>query len=203
MSKYDRDIEEKLSDYIDALNNEEESEILESDNDPELDKLMATVRLVRTLREPAMPEEGYPQRLAQAVAAKVIQEKQVGFEQGVKSTQKASKRFLPMAALAASLLIVVLANYLGLFKQDVVYAMEKAVAQLSNYHGILEIRSKNAAGEEWMVSQVEIWSEDDKYAIKTVDGTTIINNGQQKWQISHEKKEVAMLPLLPDQAGEF
>ncbi|MGI6421335.1 MAG: hypothetical protein ACOX0N_03905 [Syntrophomonadaceae bacterium] len=198
MSKYDRDIEEKLSDYIDALNNEEESEILESDNDPELDKLMATVRLVRTLREPAMPEEGYPQRLAQAVAAKVIQEKQVGFEQGVKSTQKAPKRFLPMAALAASLLIVVLANYLGLFKQDVVYAMEKAVAQLSNYHGILEIRSKNAAGEEWMVSQVEIWSEDDKYAIKTVDGTTIINNGQQKWQISHEKKEVAMLPLLPD-----
>jgi hypothetical protein len=28
LSKYDRDIEEKLSDYIDALNNEEESEIL-------------------------------------------------------------------------------------------------------------------------------------------------------------------------------
>jgi hypothetical protein len=53
-------IEEKLSDYIDALNNEQESEVLQTNNDRELAKLMATARLVRTLREPAMPEEGTP-----------------------------------------------------------------------------------------------------------------------------------------------
>ena len=43
--------------------------------------------------------------------------------------------------------------------------MEKAVAQLSNYHGVLEMRSKNATGEEWMIRRVELWSDGDKYAV--------------------------------------
>ena len=58
LSKYNT--EEKVSDYIDALNNEQKSEIIGTTDDQELEKLMATVRLVRTLREPALPEEGYP-----------------------------------------------------------------------------------------------------------------------------------------------
>lgn len=187
MTKYNT--EEKLSDYIDALNNEQESETLETTNDRELEKLLATARLVRTLREPTLPEEGYPQRLAQAVAGNIQKEKQA----------KSIKRILPpMAALAASLLMFILLNWLGLFNQNVVYAMEKAIDQLSNYHGILEMRTKNATGEEWLVRQVELWSEEDKYAIKQDDGTLTINNEQQKWQISHEKKEVSLLPLLPD-----
>lgn len=197
LSKYNT--EERISDYIDALNNEQESEIIETTNDQELEKLLATARLVRTLREPTLPEEGYPRRLAQAVAGKIQKEKEISLRQPVKSAPKSSKLILPpMVALAASLLMLVLINWLGLFNQDVVYAMENAVAQLSNYHGILEISTKNATGEEWLVSQVELWSEDDKYAIKQNDGTLTINNGQQKWQISHEKEEVALLPLLPD-----
>lgn len=197
LNEYDN--EEKLSDYIDALNNEKESEMLQADNVQELEKLMATARLVRTLREPTLPEEGYPHRLAQDVADTMQKEKPAGLSQPVKLPPRPVKRFFTsMAALAASLLILVLINWLGLFNQDVVYAMEKAVAQLSNYNGILEMRTKNAAGEEWLVSQVELWSEDDKYAIKEDDGTLTINNGQQKWQISHEKREVALLPLLPD-----
>jgi outer membrane lipoprotein-sorting protein len=194
-------IEEKLSDYIDALNNEQESEVLQTNNDRELAKLMATARLVRTLREPAMPEEGYPRRLAQAVAGKIQKEKQDSPRQPVKSPPKSIKRILtPVAAVAAGLLMLVFLNWLGLFNQDVVYAMDKAVARLSSYHGILEMRTENAKGEEWLVRRVEIWSEDDKYAIKNDDGTLTINNGQQKWQVSHEKKEVALLPLLPDPA---
>jgi hypothetical protein len=87
-------IEEKLSDYIDALNNEQESEVLQTNNDRELAKLMATARLVRTLREPAMPEEGYPRRLAQAVAGKIQKEKQDSPRQPVKSPPKSIKRIL-------------------------------------------------------------------------------------------------------------
>ncbi|HHY90342.1 MAG TPA: hypothetical protein GX503_01625, partial [Clostridiales bacterium] len=47
MNKYR---EEKLSEYIDALNREQEPEIPVTD-DPELEKLMATAHLVRALKE--------------------------------------------------------------------------------------------------------------------------------------------------------
>ena len=164
--------------------------------------MIETARLVRTLRKPALPEEGYPQRLAQAVAEKIQKEKQANLRQAVKASPRSAKRFLPpLAALAASLLMFVLINWLGLFNQDVVYAMEKAVAQLSNYHGVLEMRTKNAKGEEWLVRQVELWSVGDKYVLKQDKGTLTINNGEQKWQINHEKKEVVLLPLLPDPTG--
>ena len=194
MNKYR---EEKLSEYIDALNREQEPEIPVTD-DPELEKLMATAHLVRALKEPILPEEGYPQRLAQTVADRVKSEKESS-EQPKKSAPKPIKGILlPVAVLAASLLLFVWIERLGIWKQDVVYAMEKAVAKLSNYHGILEMRTRNEAGEEWLVRQVELWYEEDKYAIKQADGVLTVNNGQRKWQVDHEKKEVVLLPLVPD-----
>ncbi|NLZ54049.1 MAG: hypothetical protein GX892_13070, partial [Thermoanaerobacteraceae bacterium] len=200
MSK--KNIEEQLSDYIDALNNEREPETAATKNDQELEKLIKTVQLVRALREPALPDEGYPKRLAHAVADKLQKEKQTNLSKAAKSSPKSIKGILlPMTALAASLLMFVVVNWLGLFNQDVVYAMEKAVAQLSSYHGILEMRTKNAAGEEWLVRRVELWCEGDKYAIRQDDGTLTVNNGQQRWQINHENKEVVLLPLLPNPTG--
>lgn len=193
--------EEKLSAYIDALNCGQEPAI-DFTCDQELKELLAAARLVRTLREPALPEKGYPQRLAQAVADKIQRERQGAVERPVKPVPKSRKGILPsLAALAASLLMIVLINWIGLFNQDVVHAMEKAVAQLSNYHGILQLRTKNALGEEWLVRKVEIWSEDNKYAIKQDDGTLTVNNGQQKWQVSNEDKEIVLLPLVPDPTG--
>lgn len=192
-------IEEKLDQYLEDLNNEQEAELVQSAHDQELAKLLATARLVRTLREPALPEEGYPQRLAQAVAGKMQEEKRAGIRRPAKKARSFGKWMIPaMAALAASILLFVMVNSFGLFNQDIVYAMEKAVAQLANYHGILEMRTTNAAGEEWLVRQVEIWSEGDKYAIKQDGGTLTVNNGQQKWQVSPEKRAVTLLPVLPD-----
>ena len=196
LSKYSN--EEKLSNYIDALNNEQEPEVAANDNDQEFEKLMETVQLVRTLREPTLPDEGYPKRLAQNVAGKIAKEKPASFRKSAKSIKGIP---LAMTALAAGLLMFVLVNWLGFFNQDVVYAMEKAVAQLNNYHGVLEMRTRNAAGEEWLVRRVELWSEADKYAIKQDDGTLTVNNGQQEWQINHEDKKVILLPLLPDTTG--
>ena len=64
------DNEKRLSDYIDALNAEQEPEKHYGPADsPELEKTLAAVRLVRTLREPALPDPGYPQRLSQRVAS--------------------------------------------------------------------------------------------------------------------------------------
>ncbi|GBF32797.1 hypothetical protein DCCM_0993 [Desulfocucumis palustris] len=208
--------ENKLSDYIDALNAEKEPEKHQGTaGTPELEKLLATVRLVRTLKEPAMPSPGYPQRLAAALADKIQKNNTTGFRQPVEPNPKPGnriyetaagrsrrKRILPaVAALVAGLLLfAVLTSWTGLFNPDVVYAMEKAVAQLSNYHGVLEMRSKNAAGEEWMIRRVELWSDGDKYALRQNDGTMTVNNGEKKWQLRPQKKEVALLPLLPDPA---
>jgi outer membrane lipoprotein-sorting protein len=106
---------------------------------------------------------------------------------------------MPIAAMVASLLIIaIVASWTGLFNRDVAYAMEKAVAQLSNYHAVLQMRSQNASGQAWMVRQVELWSDGDKYAIRQDDGTLTINNGDKKWQVREQSKEVAILPLLPD-----
>lgn len=181
-------VERQISDYIDSLNAERKAE--EPTNSEELAKLMTTVRLVRTLKEPEMPDSGYPQRLAQAVTQKIQQNSK---------NKKSRVGFLKPVTLVAGLLIFALVSGLSsLFKQDVVYAMEKAVAQLENYHGILEMRSKNAEGEEWLIRQVELWSEGTKYALRQDDGTTTVNNGEQKWQIRPQSKEVAILPVLPD-----
>ncbi|MDD4238705.1 MAG: sigma-E factor regulatory protein RseB domain-containing protein [Desulfotomaculaceae bacterium] len=197
--------ESRLSDYIDALNAENNPEKHQDTADtPELEKLLASVRLVRTLRDPVFPEPGYPQELAKAVASSLSRSAESNSKPGWKNKRVAGrsrrKWFLqPVTALVAGLLLFALfTSWNGLFNRDVAYAMEKAVAQLFNYHGVLEMRSKNAAGEEWMVRQAELWSDGDKYAVRQNDGALTVNNGEQKWQIRPQSKEVALLPLVPD-----
>ncbi|OPX91732.1 MAG: hypothetical protein A4E52_00378 [Pelotomaculum sp. PtaB.Bin013] len=200
--------ESRLSEYIDALNAEHEPEKHQGIADtPEMEKLLATIRLVRTLREPALPDPGYPQRLALSVASTlrlVEQNPKPGGRIFEKAPGHSGFRWMPPAVavlVAGLLLFVVLTSWTGLnglFNHDVAYAMEKAVAQLSDYHGVLEIRSENAAGEEWMTRRVEIWSDGDKYAVRQDDGTLTVNNGGRKWQVRPQSKEVALLPPAPD-----
>ncbi|MGB4461591.1 MAG: hypothetical protein WBI77_04215, partial [Tepidanaerobacteraceae bacterium] len=131
MSK--KNIEERLSDYIDALNIESEPKIEEAENDRELEKLIETVHLVRSMKEPTMPDEAYPKRLGKTVADEIQKERHRTFRKPAKSPSKSIMRMLlPMTAVAACLLLLVFVNSLGIFKQDVVYAMEKAVAKLNN-----------------------------------------------------------------------
>jgi len=179
-------IEERVSRYIDALNDEwapnETTGV-----DPELGKLLRTARWVKTLGEPELPDEDFPQRIARNVAERIRKEKPVGL------------RFLsPMRVAAALLFIIALISSLTLFNRDVVYAMERAVSRLSNYHGVIEMRTRNAAGEEWLVRKAEIWSEGEKYMIKQDDGTLIVNNGDKKWQVTPQDQKVTIFPLFPD-----
>ncbi len=176
--------EKKLSNYIDAFNAEQEPEKHYGPADtPELEKILTAARLVRTLKEPVLPDANFPKRLAQGVA-----------------NSRSHRRWtIPLiAALAACLCLFV---FFDIFTNDVVYAMEKAVAKLDNYYGVLEVRANNAAGDEWMVRRVELWFEGEKYAVKQDDGTLTVNNGELKWQVRPQSKEVAILSLLPDPTG--
>ncbi|MFX4262782.1 LolA family protein [Pelotomaculum propionicicum] len=206
--------EERLSAYIDALNEERDPEKrLGSADNPGLEKLQSAARLVRSLKEPALPAPGYPERLAKAVAVTIQKNNVVSIgRQGRPDNARVNRAnkdaaghtrrrwYLPSAAAVAAgiILCAALAGWSLLSGRDAVYAMDKAVSKLSSYHGVLEMRSRNAAGEEWIVRRVEIWNEGDKYAARQEDGTLTVNNGEQKWQVLEQSREVALLPPAPD-----
>ncbi|ADU52035.1 hypothetical protein Tmar_1952 [Thermaerobacter marianensis DSM 12885] len=81
---------------------------------------------------------------------------------------------------------------------DVVYAMEQAVAQLRSYHGVLEKRAANAAGETWLVRRIEVWVDGDRYMTRDDTGVVTVHDGRRKWQVRPAERVVAVLPPLPD-----
>jgi outer membrane lipoprotein-sorting protein len=192
-----KDNERKLSEYIDRLNEERRPEQHGAPEDsPELERLYSTVRLVRSLKEPALPEGDYPKKLAAAVRSK----------QTVKGRPKVKKRVWQrgMAGVAAVLVIaVMLSTILPLGKADIVHAMEQAFQDVKAYHGILEIVSTNAEGTKSLRSKLEVWADKEgHYYIKGLEGwqegVITANNGVKKWQVRPDLKEVSMFPAFPD-----
>ncbi|MGI5838699.1 MAG: LolA family protein [bacterium] len=171
--------EEEMDRLIDELNEEKEPRPTTS---PETAELLAVARAVRQLRRPAAPSETLTRSLPSSLPQKT----------------RARPRFYPAVA-AASILLLLTLTFSNLFSQrDAVYALEKAIAELQNYHGVLAVQAQNAAGEEWAVRHSEIWSEDDRYAVRQDDGTLTVNNGERKWQIRPADKEITLLPVAPD-----
>lgn len=212
--------ENRLSDYIDALNVERDPEKHRGSADtPELAKLLAAVRLVRSLREPVLPDPGYPQRLSQAVSGNIKKHNPANLPQVASAIPESGRRIYEKAgwwrrrwvlpsvtiAIAGVILLAFLTNGTGLFNRDVAYAMEKAVDQLSSYHGVLETRTTNAAGKELEVRRMEIWYEGDKYAVRQdddtlsrqFDGTLTVDNGERRWQVRPQDKELELIPPYP------
>lgn len=102
------------------------------------------------------------------------------------------------AAVAAGVMLAVQALVPGLGARNWVLAMEQAVAQLTSYHGVLEVQTTNAEGETWLVRRLEIWSDGDRYAVRDQNGVMTVNNGTRRWQVRPDAREVAVLPLIPD-----
>ena len=172
--------EKELDQFIEALNQERRPE---PGQDPELLELTSVVRMVKSLRQPAEPTPDFGHRVHQAFRGKA----------------RSRRVFAPLAALAAGLLLVlVFQAWSSFFNQDLVLAMEQAVARLNNYHGIIEMRTTNQAGEEWVVRQVEVWAEGNKYATRQDNGTLTVNNGEQRWQVRPDNQTVVVLPVVPD-----
>ena len=175
--------EEKLDLIIDTINEENDPcKKITNSIDEQQAEILAAVRAVKSLRDPQAPTPDLGKRINKLVNQKSHQ-----------------RRPWKLGTIAAGIILLFCLIFgKSLWGGDIVLAMEKAVLELSNYHGILEMRTKNAVGEEWLVRQVEIWSAGEKYALRQSDGLVTVNNGEQKWQIRPEKREVALLPLAPD-----
>lgn len=173
------DPELELDRMIDALNAERRPDAPSS---PELDALLQTVRSVKALKEPAEPTVGFEERLVASLSPR--------------RRRPAARWWMAVTAAAAAILLVFLVP--GLLQRDVAVAMARAVARIQSYHGTAEVRMTTAAGEEQVVRTQEIWVDGNRYAIRNQNGTTTVNDGNRKWQIRHDEKLVAILPVAPD-----
>lgn len=179
--------ENKLSDYIDSLNAEKRpKEHGQEDISPELSELMETVRRVKSLKEPVMPDAGFSRRVAHAAA---------------KNKKSRKSWFIGFAAAAAIMIFALSFTIAG--RNNIVYAIEQAFQEVKAYHGYIEIIQTNAAGDEAVQGKREVWADKNgRYYVNEVEGTqeglVTINNGQSKWQIQPDSKEVHVFSAFPD-----
>lgn len=181
--------ENKLSNYIDSLNNEKKPKEHESQSETEeMEELFDAVRKVRSLKEPIMPGSSYSKTLSAYINRRL-------------KTKR--KWFYGAATAAAVVLIFALGNGMPFNKSSMVYAMEQAYKEVKAYHGILEIVEKTADGKSVVQSKVEVWADKDgRYYAKGLDGAqkglVTVNDGQRKWQIQPQEKEVDVFTAFPD-----
>lgn len=88
-----------------------------------------------------------------------------------------------LTAVAALFLIVLLAPGFG--QRNVVLAMEKALAELHSYHGVLEAswESPEGTGSE----QTEIWWAGDRYKVVTPQHGIWYSDGDYRWTVHHDQ----------------
>ncbi|MGI6632806.1 MAG: LolA family protein [Bacillota bacterium] len=188
MDKIERTPEEELDDIIDALNAGKKP----VSAGKEVSELLPALSAVRHLAEPPLPTEELAERVRRA---------QPNYEVRPKSPPafKPSLRRMAILGIAATMLAVIgLSLVPRLLGGDVVLAMSRAVEKVTSYHGLMEVRAENAAGDEWMVRRLEIWVDGGKYAVRQDDGTITVNNLERKWQVRPEEAAVAILPVAPD-----
>ncbi|AOT70672.1 LolA family protein [Geosporobacter ferrireducens] len=189
--------EKRLSDYIDRLNEEKKPEEHDSEIEAlEMKQLFETVRMVKSLKEPSLPESDYPKTLAVDLNKRLA----------VKKSPERSKRswFFGAASVAAALAVLFLFNMLApLGKNNIVHAMEKAFQEVKAYHGILEIAETNAEGKTSTQARIAVWADKEgRYYVKGLDGFQqgfiTVNDGQKKWQIQPDQEQVSIFPAFPD-----
>lgn len=189
--------QKRLSDYIDSLNADKKPKAHgKSYNSSELDELFHTVRRVRSLKKATMPDPGYPKRLAKSVHNSLT---------ASNASRKRNKLWLTSAASIAAILIIVFAVnlILPLKQKNIVYAMEEAFEKIKAYHGFIEIIQTTEEGQASIQSKIEVWADNEgHYYVKGLEGPLkdliTVNNGEKKWQIRPNQKEVYIFPAFPD-----
>lgn len=190
------DKERRLSDYIDSLNNEKKPKEHRDEIETEdMEELFETVRLVRSLKEPTLPDENYGKKLASNINKHLSKEKNM---------KKSKKRWFLGVASAAAVVLIITLNIASPFgKANMVSAMEKAFNGVKAYHGVLEIVETNAAGKSTMQWKVEVWADKEgHYYVKGIEGAQkdliTVNDGKKKWQVQPNEKEVDVFSAFPD-----
>lgn len=190
--------EKDLSKYIDSLNAERKPKAHGQQQacSAELEELYKAVRVVRRLKEPAMPGDDYPQKLVRAVTGQLSNKI---------SDKKRRRLWLVCAAVSAAVLAVVITlNFvLPLGNNNFVYAMEQAFKNVSAYHGYLEYVVTNAEGNSTTQAKLEVWADKEgRYYVRNLEGAQkgliTVNNAQKKWQVRPGSKEVYVFPAFPD-----
>jgi outer membrane lipoprotein-sorting protein len=192
--------EKKLSRYIDELNNgKKPNDHKKTPTDIDYLELTNTVRRVHALREMEYPDELYQKRLIDSIIGGITVRRK-------NSKAKLIKRTLMVttaAAAAAVLLFVSLDPTLPGRNTNIVYAMEQAIKEVKAYHGFLEVIENNELGETMTQAKREVWADlEGNYYIKELEGYSegliTVNNGDQKWQLRPEEKEVYIFTAFPD-----
>lgn len=193
--------DKQLSEYIDQLNKEAmpKEHRNPKNHSEEFERLMKTVREVRSLREPQLPDENYPKRLVEALQGGryMNQRKSKG--------KNFRKIWIGTAAVAAAAAVMVFSRNALPLKENtnIVYAMERALEKVKAYHGVLEIVETNELGEQMTQARREVWADKDgKYYVKELEGFSegliTVNNGESKWQIHPEKEIAYLFTAFPD-----
>ena len=197
--------EMRISSYIDDLNNEKTPKKYmnlekkrgnqeEQEDNEEMEVLMNTVRIIKSLKEPAMPENGFEERLIKSI-----------------KTKKSFKKIWISGLVSAAAILILAFMFVKLpsilpNNVNIVYAIEKAYEQVEAYHGNLRIISVNGEGEESIQSELEIWSnQKGNYYVEVLSGWNqghiTVNNGDKKWQIRPEENKIYLYPSFPDAYG--
>lgn len=216
-----RNQEKKLSEYIDRLNEEKmPKEHKSGANSQEYEELLKTVRMVRTLREPAQPSEDYHERLEDALGPTGSGEDRASCRLA-KSTDKSQGKNIPnrdkathrlvkrtliagMATVAAGVLLFTSLNVLLPFNHPgIVSAMVRALGEVKAYHGILEVVETNGLGERMTQLKREVWADKEgNYYVKEdggfSDGQVTVNNGHMKWQLRPGEEKAYIFEAFPD-----
>lgn len=185
-----RNDEQKLSDYIDRLNKEKKpDEDEQSTETEELKELYQTVRLVRSLKEPAMPGADFKKKLVHSIEKQPSKNRKWTWFTGI---------------TCAAVIFGLLFNFMPFQnKTNIVNAMTEAFHKVEAYHGTIKIVQTNAKNESMVQAKVEVWADQDgNYYTKSLEGSTkgtiTVNNGQKKWQIQPNQKEVHIFSAFPD-----
>lgn len=185
--------EKKISVYIDRLNAEKKPlENNHTRNSNELEELFKTARLIRSLKEPAMPKEDFIKNLSYNLSEKNP------------TLIKRRRLRTVFATVAAVMILAVLLNFFAPFgNTNVVSAMEKAYKDIKAYHGILVIEEMNQEGKSFTQAKVEVWKDKNgRYYTKQLEGSQkgliTVNNGSMKWQLRPEEKQTYIFSAFPD-----
>lgn len=189
--------EKKISNYIDQLNKEKKPREHRSKKENILyEELTETVRLIKSQKEIEYPGKEFSEKLAASLS------RQYGDKKGIR---KPVRFWIPAgAAFAAVLAVVLIINFvLPQANPNIVYAMEQAYGEVRAYHGVLEITQSNALGEATTQAVREVWADSKgSYYVKELEGSgkdiITVNNGQKKWQVQPELKQVNTFPAFPD-----
>ena len=208
-------MESRISKYIDSLNDEKRPRDHGTISSIKYNELMETVRSVKSLKDYEEPEVEYEARLLNNVKAyshrnikktsriRVEEKGKVYMLSRSNRNKSLLNRVLSYGTVAAVLVLIIVIGSLFMTKKDIVKAMETSYNKLKAYHGVMETVSINAAGEEFIQGEREVWADEDgRYASFELEGSSVgektINNGEIKWRILANEKEVEIYSAFPD-----